>query len=112
MEFFSSLCPTRIPSNSSASMAPTLAAHSSPCEISSAPCTSPPMPKATNSTFPARANQSASGGTYVSAELFSLLGARPAAGRTLLPGEDLAGQDNYVILSHALWEQRFRSDAT
>lgn len=49
-------------------------------------------------------------GTYVSAELFSILGARAALGRTFLPGEDLAGQDSYVILSHALWEQRFRSD--
>jgi len=48
--------------------------------------------------------------TYVSAELFSVLGGRPALGRTFLPGEDLAGQDNYVILSHALWELQFRSD--
>jgi predicted permease len=48
--------------------------------------------------------------TYVSAELFHILGAQPALGRTFLPGEDLAGQDNYVILSHALWQQLFRSD--
>lgn len=51
-------------------------------------------------------------GTSASAELFSILGARPELGRTFYPGEDLAGQDNYVILSHALWEQRFRSDAS
>src|SRR5437764_281043 len=51
-------------------------------------------------------------GTYVSAELFSVLGARPERGRTFYPGEDAAGQDNYVILSHALWEQRFASDPT
>jgi len=49
-------------------------------------------------------------GTLVSAELLSILGVRPELGRTLYPGEDSAGQDNYVILSHALWEQRFGSD--
>jgi len=51
-------------------------------------------------------------GTLVSAELFSILGARPELGRTFYPGEDVPGQDNFVILSHALWEQRFGSDAT
>jgi predicted permease len=51
-------------------------------------------------------------GTLVSAELLSILGARPELGRTFYPGEDAAGQDNYVILSHALWQQRFGSDAT
>jgi len=50
--------------------------------------------------------------TLVSAELFSVLGVRPEFGRTFYPGEDSAGQDNYVILSHALWEQRFGRDAT
>ena len=50
--------------------------------------------------------------TLVSAELFSILGVRPELGRTFYPGEDRAGQDNYVVLSHALWEQRFRRDAT
>jgi predicted permease len=48
----------------------------------------------------------------VSAELFSILGARPSLGRTFSPGEDTAGRDNYVILSHALWERRFGSDPT
>ena len=51
-------------------------------------------------------------GTFVSAELFSVLNARPEKGRTFYPGEDTAGQDNYVILSHALWEQRFAGDPT
>jgi predicted permease len=51
-------------------------------------------------------------GTFVSAELFSLLNALPEKGRTFYPGEDAAGQDNYVILSHALWEQRFAGDPT
>jgi predicted permease len=49
-------------------------------------------------------------GTYVSAELFSILGVHPDRGRNFYPGEDVAGQDNYVILSHALWQQRFASD--
>lgn len=49
-------------------------------------------------------------GAYVSAEFFSVLGAQPALGRTFLPGEDLAGQDNFVILSHAIWQERFHSD--
>ncbi len=49
-------------------------------------------------------------GTEVSAELLSVLGARPELGRTFRPGEDSAGGDNYVVLSHALWEQRFGRD--
>jgi putative ABC transport system permease protein len=49
-------------------------------------------------------------GTFVSAELFSVLNVRPEKGRTFYPGEDAAGQDNYVILSHALWSQRFAGD--
>ena len=46
-------------------------------------------------------------GTMTSAELLSLLGARPELGRVFYPGEDTAGQDNYVILSHVLWQKRF-----
>jgi predicted permease len=51
-------------------------------------------------------------GTLVSAELFSILGARPEMGRAFYPGEDVPGQDNFVILSHALWQQRFGGDAS
>jgi putative ABC transport system permease protein len=40
------------------------------------------------------------------------LGARPELGRTFLPGQDRVGQDNYVILSHALWQERFGGDPT
>lgn len=46
----------------------------------------------------------------VSAELFTILGARPALGRVFRTGEDLVGQPPAVILSHVLWEQRFASD--
>ena len=49
-------------------------------------------------------------GTLVSAELFMVLGVRPQLGSPFTPGDDKSGQDNYVILSHALWEQRFASD--
>jgi len=48
-------------------------------------------------------------GTLVSAEFFLVLGARPELGRPFYPGEDRAGQNNYVILSHALWQERFAS---
>jgi putative ABC transport system permease protein len=50
-------------------------------------------------------------GTRVSAELFSLLGIHAARGRTFETGEDTAGRDQVVILSHALWQQRFGGDA-
>jgi putative ABC transport system permease protein len=50
-------------------------------------------------------------GTMVSAELLSVLGVRPELGRVFYPGEDIAGQDNDVILSHAMWQQRFHGDA-
>jgi predicted permease len=50
--------------------------------------------------------------TQVSAELFSVLGARPELGRTFYPGEDAAGKDNYVMLSHALWLDRFAGDTS
>jgi predicted permease len=49
-------------------------------------------------------------GTLVSAGLLSVLGARPALGRTFRPGEDLPGNDAVVILSAAVWEQRFARD--
>jgi predicted permease len=51
-------------------------------------------------------------GTSVSAELFSILGARPELGRVFYPGEDIPGKDNFVILSRTLWEQRFGGDAS
>ena len=49
-------------------------------------------------------------GTLVSANLFSILGTDPAIGRSFHSGEDLAGQNSFVILSQSLWHQRFASD--
>jgi predicted permease len=49
-------------------------------------------------------------GTLVSSNFFSLLGAQAQFGRTFSRGQDQAGRDAYVILSHALWRSRFLSD--
>jgi len=46
-------------------------------------------------------------GSAVSANLFAVLGAAPEFGRVFRPGDDLPGNDNLVVLSHALWQQRF-----
>jgi predicted permease len=51
-------------------------------------------------------------GSAVSANLFSILGARPAVGRTFQPGGDVPGPDRTVILSHALWQQKFAGDVS
>ena len=51
-------------------------------------------------------------GTLVSAEFFSVLGANAALGRTFYPGEDHAGQNNFVVISNSLWQRRFGSDPT
>ena len=50
--------------------------------------------------------------TLVSAELFSILKAHPELGRVFERGEDVPGKDNYVLLSHALWQQHFAGDRT
>jgi putative ABC transport system permease protein len=49
-------------------------------------------------------------GAITSSEFFSVMGAQPEFGRTFQPGEDFAGRDDVVVLSHALWQQRFASD--
>jgi predicted permease len=46
----------------------------------------------------------------VSVNLFQLLDANAALGRTFQKGEDSPGSPDVVILSHALWEERFGSD--
>jgi predicted permease len=49
-------------------------------------------------------------GTAVSANFFSLLSVRPESGRGFREGEDEPGNDNFVILSHALWREEFGND--
>ena len=48
--------------------------------------------------------------TEVTWDFFPMLGIRPALGRSFLPEEDRPGGPPVVILSHALWQRRFRSD--
>jgi len=48
----------------------------------------------------------------VAPNYFGLLGVSPRLGRTFEPGEDQAGRDHVVILSHDLWERRFASDVS
>jgi putative ABC transport system permease protein len=50
--------------------------------------------------------------TLVSAELFSILKTPPELGRVFEHGEDVPGKDNYVLLSHALWQEHFAGDRT
>ncbi|HET7841742.1 MAG TPA: ABC transporter permease [Terriglobia bacterium] len=54
-------------------------------------------------------------GAVVSAQLFSLLGVKPALGRSFLPDEDKPAAANGadpVILSYGLWQREFGSDAS
>jgi putative ABC transport system permease protein len=50
-------------------------------------------------------------GAYVSANLFSTLGISAILGRTLRAAEEEPGETAVVVLSHALWRQRFGADA-
>ena len=50
-------------------------------------------------------------GQTVTASYFTVLGARPAAGRFFLPQEDATlGAHPVVVLSHAFWQRRFGGD--
>ncbi len=48
--------------------------------------------------------------TRVSAEVLPLLGVRPALGRVFTPEEDAPGVEGAIILSHALWVERYAGD--
>ncbi len=44
-------------------------------------------------------------GLSSSAELFDVLGARPASGRTFTPEDEVRGAEPVVVLSHGLWQE-------
>lgn len=46
----------------------------------------------------------------VTANMFPLLGVKPALGRNILPEEDKPGANHVVILSHAVWMANFGGD--
>jgi putative ABC transport system permease protein len=46
----------------------------------------------------------------VPVDYLAQVGVVPLIGRTFVPGEDKAGADNVVILSHRLWKERFGGD--
>ena len=47
-----------------------------------------------------------------SGNLFEVLGARAALGRTYHAGEDAVGAEPLAVLSHALWMERYHGDST
>ena len=49
-------------------------------------------------------------GQRVSADFFSVLGVRPALGRSFTSAEDTPGTNQVVILSHGLWARRYAAD--
>jgi putative ABC transport system permease protein len=50
-------------------------------------------------------------GELVSGNFFTMLGVRPALGRTFLPDEDTTpNRDAVVVLSHTCWQRRFAGD--
>jgi putative ABC transport system permease protein len=52
------------------------------------------------------------GGLRASHELFDVLGAKPLLGRTFIELDDESRNGDVVILSHALWHERFADDSS
>jgi putative ABC transport system permease protein len=50
--------------------------------------------------------------TYVSGNLFDLMGERPLLGRSFRASDDRAGAEPVAILSHRLWQSRYQGDRT
>ena len=51
-------------------------------------------------------------GAYLSGNAFAVLGVRAAAGRTLLPSDDVSGGPIVAVLNHGYWRTRFGGDAS
>jgi putative ABC transport system permease protein len=49
-------------------------------------------------------------GAFVTADTFEVLGVKPILGRGFQPGDDKPGAAPVVVLSHALWQNRFQGD--
>src|SRR5688500_477835 len=49
-------------------------------------------------------------GSRVTGQYFSTLGVSAARGRTIVPGEDVQGKEQVVVLSEALWHRLFAAD--
>src|SRR5207344_2641492 len=49
-------------------------------------------------------------GAMVSGVLLPLLGVAPLHGRTLKPGDDVAGSADVAVLSFGLWQRRYGAD--
>lgn len=50
------------------------------------------------------------GGTFISHNVFSILGVRPALGRDFRPNDDRAGAPLTVIIGHRVWIERYGSE--
>src|SRR5678815_2600125 len=49
-------------------------------------------------------------GIHVSANYFDVLGVKPVLGRAFLPGEDVAGHQQVVVIGDDLWRRNFAAD--
>ncbi|HVG21959.1 MAG TPA: ABC transporter permease [Blastocatellia bacterium] len=49
-------------------------------------------------------------GVFISSNMLDLLGVRPVIGRNLLPEEETPENKRVVLISHAIWKNRFNSD--
>jgi putative ABC transport system permease protein len=61
-------------------------------------------------TFTGQGDPELAIGHLVSGEFFSLLGAKPALGRTFGTADEAAGSHDVIVLSHGFWQRRFGGD--
>jgi len=61
-------------------------------------------------TLPTEGDPILVGGTSVSGNFFDVLGVRPALGRGFTWDETWSGEDDVIVLSHALWVSHFGAD--